>query len=91
MSMYILMVCMGVQVEDHYSTIVLPFMKNHFVAGFPRETQQQHQLYLWATAVVSAYSFTLGEDKFQAMVIALLCVSMRSTVQGQLDSTTFWT
>ena len=62
------MVCMGIQVEDYYSTIVLPFMKNHFVAGFPRDTQQQHQLYLWATAVVSAYSFTLGEDKFQAMV-----------------------
>ncbi|KAL3144369.1 hypothetical protein ABBQ32_004124 [Trebouxia sp. C0010 RCD-2024] len=57
------------QVEELFDTVVKPFCsKGHVPEWQDKTKQQQWWLYLWATAVVSAYSFTLGEDKFQAMV-----------------------
>ena len=48
--------------------VVLPFITKHpehfRTAGAGRESAL-HALYRWATAVVSAYSFELGDDKYQ--------------------------
>ena len=38
---------------------------NHFRAATGGNVADTHGLYLWATAMVAAYSFELGEDKFQ--------------------------
>ena len=59
---------LSVQVDKQYHQVVAPFFKEHPVAGWPTDSEQQFRLYTWATAVVSAYSFTLGEDRFQGMV-----------------------
>ena len=56
------------QVEEQFKGVVLPFIHRQKRLKWPEHEQQQYALYRWATAVVSAYSFTLGEDKFQAMV-----------------------
>ena len=57
------------KVEDIFVDIVKPFCKKHKVASWPQKSdEEQYELYLWATAAVSAYSFTLGDDKIQAMV-----------------------
>ena len=56
------------QVQKLYSAHVLPFLLKHSISHLPEDADQRYQLYLWATAVVSGYSFSLGEDKFQAMV-----------------------
>ena len=56
------------QVQKLYNAHVLPFMLQHSITHLTEDADQRYQLYLWATAVVSGYSFSLGEDKFQAMV-----------------------
>ena len=56
------------QVEKQFRKVVLPFINTQKSSKWPASEQQKYDLYRWATAVVSAYSFTLGEDKFQAMV-----------------------
>ena len=60
--------------EELFNTVVKPFCAEGHIPYLPQNSvHEQRRLYLWATAVVSAYSFTLGEDKFQAMVSYHLC------------------
>ena len=48
--------------------MVRPFLERHPQRGLPLHTAKTRSVYQWATAVVSAYSFTIGTEKFQAMV-----------------------
>ena len=60
--------CVHMQVEQQYAKVVAPFLQKHRMPGWPQQGVQQRRLYTWATAIVSSYSFTLGEDRFQGMV-----------------------
>ena len=59
-------------------------MENRNVAGFPSDSEGRYQLYLWATAIVCSYSFSLGEDSFQAMVSHGCPVSLLLYLSQQL-------
>jgi hypothetical protein len=52
------------QVEEHWQRIAVPFIQGH-PRRFGASPAALHGLYLWATAIVSAYSFTLGDDEYQ--------------------------
>ncbi len=60
--------CAVAQVQERYARIVQPFLRAHPQQGLPPDAPSTHAAYRWATAVVSAYSFTLGDDSYQAMV-----------------------
>ena len=51
------------QVEEKFRTVVQPFLKSNARLGLPHDAASTHSLYLWATAMVSAYSFTIGDDR----------------------------
>ena len=56
------------QVDEIERDVVLPFMAQHpehFRSPGAGREAGLHALYRWATAVVSAYSFELGDDKYQ--------------------------
>eukprot|EP00884_Botryococcus_braunii_P011872 jgi/Botrbrau1/20686/Bobra.0058s0016.1 len=55
------------RVEHHWREVVQPFLIRHPRCGVPPD-QLGWQLYRWATAVVAAYSFSLGDDQLQGMV-----------------------
>ena len=58
-----------VQVDELYDSIIRPFCaEGHIPKWQDKLEEERRALYLWAMALVSAYSFSLGEDKFQAMV-----------------------
>lgn len=60
--------CWGLfQVDFWFSKIVKPFTKQHPHLMFPTGRDMK-SIYMWASAVVSGYSFTLGEDCFLGMV-----------------------
>jgi hypothetical protein len=66
---------MGLQVDELWREEALPFVTEHpkhFRTPPGGDIVDMHGLYLWATAMVAAYSFELGEDKFQ--VRAVLCL-----------------
>lgn len=56
------------QVRERYDRAVAPFLRARPQRGLPPGEPATYAAYLWATAVVSAYSFTIGDDAFQAMV-----------------------
>ena len=73
--------------DDLFVKVVKPFCAKGRMPSVQRKNVLQwQQLYLWATAVVSAYSFTLGEDKFQAMVSHHPCSSVEP-VMGKMHAT----
>lgn len=43
--------------------MVQPFLQCNPHLKLPHDAPSTHSLYMWATAVVSAYSFTVGDDK----------------------------
>ena len=47
-----------------WSEVVAPFITENPALGLPLEDEGK-ALYMWATAVVSSYSFMLGDDKYQ--------------------------
>ena len=49
-----------------FDRVVHPFLERHPQPGL--QADMAYSVYLWALAIVSAYSFTIGADKFQAMV-----------------------
>ena len=58
------------QVDEAWRRLVQPF-----VAANPRRFQQRrradpnaYELFTWAVAVVAAYSFELGDEKFQVAI-----------------------
>ncbi|EIE21805.1 SET domain-containing protein, partial [Coccomyxa subellipsoidea C-169] len=51
-----------------FNSVVLPFLQSNAHLKLPHNAASTRRLYVWATAMVSAYSFTIGEDRFQAMV-----------------------
>lgn len=56
-------------VEARFEAAVAPFLAQHGAAlGSAMPPAEARRLYLWATGVVSGYSFTLGDDKLQGMV-----------------------
>ena len=73
------------QVEEIERDVVLPFMaqhRGHF--HFPGAVRDAavHTLYRWATAMVAAYSFELGDDKYQVQLRAAACVHAVSTLSS---------
>lgn len=55
------------RMDHHWKKVVRPFLIRHPDLGILPD-QASRNLYRWATAVISAYSFTLGDDRLQAMV-----------------------
>ena len=54
--------CCLLQVKGQFDKVIAPFLGQHASAvPWPPGRSQRWQLYLWATAVVSAYAFKLGE------------------------------
>lgn len=53
----------AVQVEEKFLSVVQPFLKQHAHLKLPPDAPSTYSLYLWATAVASAYSFTIGDDR----------------------------
>ena len=49
-----------------FDRVVHPFLERHPQPGL--HANRAYSAYLWALAMVSAYSFTIGADRFQAMV-----------------------
>jgi hypothetical protein len=45
--------------------MVLPFFQDVPLPGIDEDEESLRKLFLWATAIVSAYSFELGENKLQ--------------------------
>ncbi len=56
------------QVDHMWGELVLPFILENPKLGLPKGGKGK-QLYKWATAVVSSYSFMLGDDKYQASAV----------------------
>ncbi|BDA47006.1 probable N-lysine methyltransferase setd6 at N-terminal half [Coccomyxa sp. Obi] len=56
------------QIERKFREVVQPFLQRNAHLKLPHNAPSTYSLYLWATAVVSAYSFTIGDDRYQAMV-----------------------
>jgi hypothetical protein len=54
-------------VEQHWKEVVRPFLRANPHCGV-RGNREGWRLYMWATAIVSAYSFTVGDDKVHGMV-----------------------
>eukprot|EP00891_Asterochloris_glomerata_P007744 jgi/Astpho2/7744/fgenesh1_pg.00116_%23_12_t len=60
------------QVKEKFEEVIAPFLQQYASAvPWPPSRSQSWQLYLWATAVVSAYAFMLGDDQYQAMAASL--------------------
>ena len=61
------------QLEHLWKEVVQPFIAENPVLGLPSD-EAGKKLYLWATAVVSSYSFMLGDDKYQVRWVLMVCV-----------------
>ena len=48
------------QVRERFDRHVAPFLHGHPQQGLPPGALATYAAYMWATAVVSAYSFTIG-------------------------------
>jgi len=63
----------AVQVEENFLSVVQAFLKQHAHLKLPPDAPSTYSLYLWATAVASAYSFTIGDDRCAASLADPLC------------------
>ena len=59
------------QVAQRYAAIVAPFLKScpRTAVLLPPGNESTQALYMWATAIISSYSFSVGDDR-QALLFA---------------------
>lgn len=62
--------CRAAQVPLLWSEVVGPFIAEHPELGLPGG-ERGYELYRWATAAVASYSFILGDDKYQVLVVGV--------------------
>ncbi|MEW5303238.1 MAG: hypothetical protein WDW36_005946 [Sanguina aurantia] len=55
------------QVLEAWQQIALPFIKQNPALTLPAGAEG-YRLFQWCTAIVASYSFTIGDDLFQAMI-----------------------
>ena len=57
---------MLLQVAQRYAATVAPFLKSctRTADVLPPSNMSTQALYLWATAIISSYSFTIGSDRY---------------------------
>jgi hypothetical protein len=68
------------KVEELYDEVIAPFLKRCPQLGLAPGSPDTHSLYLWATAVVSAYSFTVGDDR-SCSIISSICYSLTAPLR----------
>ena len=53
------------QVAQRYASTVAPFLRSRLRTAdvLPPSDVSTQALYLWATAIISSYSFTIGDDR----------------------------
>ena len=54
--------------RERYDRCIAPFLRKHPQQGLPPGAPGTYAAYLWATAIVSSYSFEIGDDGYQALV-----------------------